>query len=197
MKFAFSRRYLESTKTLATEQKQRSLFSVLNKTKTAIGERLLRKIIEQPLIDYYLIVKRHEAVEVFTEKAVLRDDILNILSKIYDLERLMIEVIYQSINPKELKPLSYTLTKMPIIKEYLKVLTKSSLLNELNKKISDMKTVCDVLESAIVDEPPSNIKDGEVIKIGFHEQLDELKIFKLYGKEEILKIEAKEKNHRN
>ena len=194
MKFdAFSRRNLELTKTLATGQKQRSLFWVLNKTKTAMGERLLRKIIEQPLIDYNLIVKRHEAVEYLTKNAILRDGILNILAKIYDLERLMTKVIYKTINPRELKALSYTLSKLPFVKDYLNLLSNSVLLKELNEKISNLKTVCDVLENAIVEEPPASLKDGEIIKEGFYEKLDELKEIKHNNKEKLIKMEALEK----
>lgn len=194
MKFdAFSRRNLELTKTLATGQKQRSLFWVLNKTKTSMGERLLRKIIEQPLIDCDLIVKRHNAVESLIKNAVLRDGILNILGKIYDLERLMTKVIYKTINPRELKALSYTFSKLPLIKDYLKLFKDSVLIKELNEKISDMKSVYEVLESAIVEEPPSNFKEGGIIKEGFHEELDKLKKIKTNGKENLLKIEEQER----
>lgn len=194
MKFdAFSRRNLELTKTLATGQKQRSLFWVLNKTKTSMGERLLRKIIEQPLIDCDLIIKRHQAVESLIKNSVLRDGILNILAKIYDLERLMTKVIYKTINPRELKALSYTFSKLPLIKDYLKLFTDSTLIKELNEKISDMKNVSKVLESAIVEEPPSNFKEGGIIKEGFHEELDKLKEIKINGKENLLKIEEQER----
>ena len=194
MKFdAFSRRNLELTKTLATGQKQRSLFWVLNKTKTSMGERLLRKIIEQPLIDCDLIIKRHQAVESLIKNSVLRDGILNILAKIYDLERLMTKVIYKTINPRELKSLSYTFSKLPLIKDYLKLFTDSILIKELNEKISDMKNVSEVLESAIVEEPPSNFKEGGIIKEGFHEELDKLKEIKINGKENLLKIEEQER----
>ena len=194
MKFdAFSRRNLELTKTLATGQKQRSLFWVLNKTKTSMGERLLRKIIEQPLIDCNLIIKRHKAVESLIKNTVLRDGILNILGKIYDLERLMTKVIYKTINPRELKALSYTFSKLPLIKDYLKLFSDSVLIKELNEKISDMKNVSEILESAIVDEPPSNFKEGGIIKEGFHEELDKLKEIKTNGKENLLKIEEQER----
>ena len=194
MKFdAFSRRNLELTKTLATNQKQRSLFWVLNKTKTSMGERLLRKIIEQPLIDYKLIVERHNAVEELTTNAILRDGLLNVLAKIYDLERLMTKVIYKTINPRELKALSYTFSKLPLIKDYLKLLKNSKLLKKLNSKISDMKTLNSVLKSAIVEDPPTNLKDGGIIKIGFHEELDKLKEIKMHSKEKLLKIEEQEK----
>ncbi len=194
MKFdAFSRRNLELTKTLATGQKQRSLFWVLNKTKTSMGERLLRKIIEQPLIDCDLIVKRHKAVESLIKNAVLRDGILNILGKIYDLERLMTKVIYKTINPRELKALSYTFSKLPLIKDYLRLFSDSILIKELNEKISDMKNVSEVLESAIVEEPPNNFKEGGIIKEGFHEELDKLREIKTNGKENLLKIEEQER----
>ncbi len=194
MKFdAFSRRNLELTKTLATNQKQRSLFWVLNKTKTSMGERLLRKIIEQPLIDCELIVKRHEAVEDLTKNAILRDGILNVLAKIYDLERLMTKVIYKTINPRELRALSYTFSKLPLIKDYLKLFKNSKLLKEINSKISDMKTLNSVLKSALVEDPPTSLKEGGIIKTGFHEELDRLKEIKINGKEKLLKIEEQEK----
>ncbi len=194
MKFdAFSRRNLELTKTLATNQKQRSLFWVLNKTKTSMGERLLRKIIEQPLIDCALIVKRHEAVEDLTKNAILRDGILNVLAKIYDLERLMTKVIYKTINPRELRALSYTFSKLPLIKDYLKLFKNSKLLKEINNKISDMKTLNSVLKSALVEDPPTSLKEGGIIKTGFHEELDKLKEIKINGKEKLLKIEEQEK----
>ncbi len=195
MKFdAFSRRNLELTKTLLTGQKQRSLFWVLNKTKTSMGERLLRKVIEQPLIDRNLIIQRHEAVESLTKNSILRDGILNILSKIYDLERLMTKVIYKTINPRELKAISYTFSKLKFIKDYLDLLKDCRLLNELNKKISDMTTLCNVLENAIVEEPSSNISDGGIIKKGFHKKLDQLKEIKENAKENLIKIENLEKN---
>ena len=194
MKFdAFSRRNLELTKTLATGQKQRTLFWLLNKTKTSMGERLLRKILEQPLINCDLIVQRHDAVESLTKNSILRDGIINILSKTYDLERLMTKVIYKTINPRELKALSYTFSKMPIIKNYLKLILNSKLIDELNDRIADMKITNEILESALVEEPPNNLNDGGIIKEGFNEELDKLRDIKTNTKEILLKLESSER----
>lgn len=192
---AFSRRNLELTKTLATGQKQRSLFWILNETKTSMGERLLRKVIEQPLIDCNLIVKRHEAVSELTKNSTLRDGMLSILAKVYDLERLMTKVVYKSINPRELRALCYTFSRVPLIKDYVQSITNSSLLVDLNKKMCDMKSICSLLDSAIEDEPPSNFKEGGVIKKGFHEELDRLKDIILHGKDKLIEIESKEKKN--
>ncbi len=189
---SYARRNLELTKTIITGQKQRSLLWILDKTKTAMGKRLIRKLVEQPLINPVQITRRHDAVEALMKNAMLRDDIVEILSKIYDLERLMTKVIYGSINPRELKALSQTIGEFPNIKNKLE-LVPNFLLQNINKRIVDMKNVYELLESALVDEPPVNLKDGGVIREGFHSELDEIRNIRENAKEMLLSIEARER----
>ena len=187
-----ARRNLELTKTIMTGQKQRSLLWILDKTKTAMGKRLIRKMVEQPLINPVQITRRHDAVEALMKSPMLRDDIVEILSRIYDLERLMTKVIYGSINPRELKALSQTIGEFPNIKNKLELIS-DFLLQNINKRIVDMKNVYELLESALVDEPPVNLKDGGVIREGFHSELDEIRNIRENAKEMLLSIEARER----
>ncbi len=189
---SYARRNLELTKTIMTGQKQRSLLWILDKTKTAMGKRLIRKLVEQPLINPVQITRRLDAVEALMKNAMLRDDIVEILSKIYDLERLMTKVIYGSINPRELKALSQTIGEFPNIKNKLE-LVPNFLLQNINKRIVDMKNVYELLESALVDEPPVNLKDGGVVREGFHSELDEIRNIRENAKEMLLSIEARER----
>lgn len=189
---AYARKNLELTKTIMTGQKQRSLLWILDKTKTSMGKRLIRKLIEQPLINSIQIVKRHDAVEALTKNKLKRDDIIEILSRIYDLERLMTKVIYGSINPRELKALSQTIGEIPGLKKQLE-LVPNFLVQNINKRIKDINNVYELLESALVDEPPVNLKDGGVICEGFHSELDELRNIRENGKETLLTIEARER----
>ena len=189
---SYARRNLELTKTIMTGQKQRSLLWILDKTKTAMGKRLIRKLVEQPLINPVQITRRLDAVEALMKNAMLRDDIVEILSKIYDLERLMTKVIYGSINPRELKALSQTIGEFPNIKNKLE-LVPNFLLQNINKRIVDMKNVYELLESALVDEPPVNLKDGGVVREGFHSELDEIRNIRENAKEMLLSIEERER----
>ncbi len=189
---AYARKNLELTKTIMTGQKQRSLLWILDKTKTSMGKRLIRKLIEQPLINPIQIVKRHDAVESLIKNKMTRDDIIEILSRIYDLERLMTKVIYGSINPRELRALSQTIGEIPSLKRQLE-LVPNLLVQNINKRIKDINNVYELLESALVDEPPVNLKDGGVIREGFHNELDELRNIRENGKETLLTIEARER----
>ncbi len=189
---AYARKNLELTKTIMTGQKQRSLLWILDKTKTSMGKRLIRKLIEQPLINPIQIVKRHDAVESLTKNKMVRDDIIEILSRIYDLERLMTKVIYGSINPRELRALSQTIGEIPRLKRQLE-LVPNFLAQNINKRIKNINNVYELLESALVDEPPVNLKDGGVIREGFHNELDELRNIRENGKETLLTIEARER----
>lgn len=189
---AYARKNLELTKTIMTGQKQRSLLWILDKTKTSMGKRLIRKLIEQPLINPVQIVKRHDAVEALTKNKITRDNIIDMLSRIYDLERLMTKVIYGSINPRELRALSQTIGEIPDLKKQLDLIP-NFLVQNINKRIKDINNVYELLESALVDEPPVNLKDGGVISEGFHSELDELRNIKENGKETLLTIEARER----
>lgn len=187
-----ARKNLELTRTMRSGDKKGSLLWVIDKTKTAMGKRLIRKIIEQPLINAVHINNRQEAVEDLVKSTIDRLSLIDTLSKVYDLERLMTKVIYGSINPRELRSLCYTIEKLPALKARLSEFS-SPLLKSLNKDIDPMKDVFDVLDGALVFEPPVSLKDGGAIQRGFHDELDELRDIRDNGKQNILKIEAKEK----
>lgn len=187
-----ARRNLELTETMRNGEKKGSLLWVLDRTKTSMGKRLMRKTIEQPLISPAKILKRQAAVGELVEQPVVRGELVTLLSNVYDLERLMTKVIYGTVNPRELKALAYTAKHLPALKEQLAQL-HAPLLAELNSRTSDMGQLHDLIENAVADEPPINLKDGGVIKAGFHEELDELRGIRDNGKDFILKLEEQEK----
>lgn len=188
----YTRKNLELTQTLVEGKKQKSLFWVIDKTKTAMGKRLLRKIVEQPLINLDEIKKRQNAVEALNQNIIIRDEILELLSKIFDLERLMTKIVYDSISARELISFSYTLKQLPILKQKLKLIP-NEFLQFLNKQIDNMAETCKLIDKAISEEPPNNFKDGGTIAQGFDAKLDELREINKNSKSLILKIEQQER----
>ena len=169
-----ARRNLELTETLRNKEKKGSLLWVLDHTKTSMGKRMLKSFLEQPLVNPAKIIDRLDAVEQLTMKPVELGELKEILGGVYDLERLMTRVMYKTATPRDLKSLSLTALKLPEIKELLKGFD-SKLLANCNNKISTLEAISNLVENAIVDEPPANVKDGNVIKDGFNEQLDGLR----------------------
>ena len=169
-----ARRNLELTETLRNKEKKGSLLWVLDHTKTSMGKRMLKSFLEQPLVNPAKIIDRLDAVEQLTMKPVELGELKEILGGVYDLERLMTRVMYKTATPRDLKSLSLTALKLPEIKELLKGFD-SKLLANCNNKISTLEAISNLVENAIVDEPPVNVKDGNVIKDGFNEQLDGLR----------------------
>lgn len=169
-----ARRNLELTETLRNKEKKGSLLWVLDHTKTSMGKRMLKSFLEQPLVNPAKIIDRLDAVEQLTMKPVELGELKEILGGVYDLERLMTRVMYKTATPRDLKSLSLTALKLPDIKELLKGFD-SKLLANCNNKISTLEAISNLVENAIVDEPPVNVKDGNVIKDGFNEQLDGLR----------------------
>lgn len=147
---------------------------MLDHTKTSMGKRMLKSFLEQPLVNPAKIIDRLDAVEQLTMKPVELGELKEILGGVYDLERLMTRVMYKTATPRDLKSLSLTALKLPEIKELLKGFD-SKLLANCNNKISTLEAISNLVENAIVDEPPVNVKDGNVIKDGFNEQLDGLR----------------------
>lgn len=187
-----ARRNLELTETLRGKEKKGSLLWVLDNTKTSMGKRMLKAWLEQPLINPARIIDRLGAVEQLTENPVQLGDLKEILSGVYDLERLMTRVMYKTASPRDLKSLSLTALKLPEIKDILNDFT-AKLLSQCNAKISTLDAVSNLIENALVDEPPVNVKDGGVIKDGFNEQLDGLRNIISGGKGIIEDIENREK----
>ncbi len=188
-----ARRNLELTETMRNKEKKGSLLWVLDSTKTSMGRRLLKNWIEQPLKSPARIIERLDAVESLYRKSVVLADMEDLLHKVYDIERLMTKVMYKSANPRDLKSLSATALQLPAIKQELEKLSDSKLLKRYNDNISTLDEIVNLVENAIVDEPPVSVKDGGVIKEGFNEELDNLRHIMNHGKEIIDEIEQREK----
>lgn len=187
-----ARRNLELTQTIRTEEKRGSLLGVLDRTKTAMGKRLMRQCIEQPLANPAKILRRQDAIAELIKQYVVCQNIVLILNSIFDLERLMTRVVYRSVTPRELKSLSYTAGHIPKLKSLMSKF-KSPLLQEINQNIGDMEDIHRLIENAIVDDPPSIIKDGGFIKEGFNQELDELRGIRENGRSILVEMEEKEK----
>ncbi|SFW41028.1 DNA mismatch repair protein MutS [Ruminococcus flavefaciens] len=188
-----ARRNLELTETLRSKEKKGSLMWVLDSTKTSMGRRMLRNWIEQPLKSPARIIERLDAVEALYRKSVVLADMTDLLDRVYDLERLMTKVMYKSANPRDLKSLSATAMQLPLIKQELAKLSDSKLLARYNDEISTLDELVNLVENAIMDEPPISVKDGGVIKEGFNKELDELRHIMNNGRSIIDEIEQREK----
>ncbi len=187
-----TRRNLELSETLREKQKRGSLLWVIDKTKTAMGARLLRKFIEQPLIDRQEIERRLDAVEELKNNAISREELREYLSSIYDLERLVCKITYQSANPRDLIAFERSLKMLPHIKYILKEM-KSPLLQELHDGLDTLADLCELVENAVREEPPIAMREGGIIKEGYNEEVDRLRSAKSDGKEWLAKLEANER----
>ena len=188
-----ARRNLELTETLRNKEKKGSLLWVLDSTKTAMGRRMLKNWIEQPLKSPAKIIERLDAVEALYKKSVVLSDISGLLDRTFDLERLMTKIMYKTANPRDVKSLSATAMQLPLLKKELEKLTDSKLLARYNSEISDLGEIVRLVENAITDEPPVSVKDGGVIKDGFNKELDELRHIMGHGREIIDDIEQRER----
>lgn len=187
-----ARNNLEISKTLRNGDKKGSLLWVLDHTKTSMGRRMLKSYIEQPLINPYRIIRRHDAVEAMCRDTVALGELCEALSGVYDIERLMTRVMYKTATPNDLKSLSYTALRLPDVKELLGKFD-SDLIREFNSDISVLEDICSLIENAIVDNPPSALKDGDVIKDGFNDDLDHLRYVVKSGEEILNGIAERER----
>ncbi len=187
-----SRRNLELVETLREKQKKGSLLWVLDKTRTAMGARTLRSYIEQPLIDGQEIRKRLEAVEELNEHLITREELREYLSPIYDLERLIGRISYQTANPRDLIAFKTSLGMLPHLKTLLTEL-KSPLLQEIQTDLDELSDLHELIECSIQEEPPITIRDGNMIKDGYHEEVDRFRKAKTEGKSWLAQIESKER----
>ncbi|MCM1049377.1 MAG: DNA mismatch repair protein MutS [Clostridiales bacterium] len=187
-----TRRNLELLETLREKQKKGSLLGVLDKTKTAMGGRLLRKYIEQPLIDKEEIEKRLDTVEELCNNSMLRDEIREYLNPIYDLERLLGKVSYRSANPRDLIAFRNSLEMLPSIKMVLND-TNSGLLREIHDNMDDLADLFSLIDDAIIDDPPLTVKEGGIIKDGFNETIDSLRHAKTDGKNWLAALEEEDR----
>ena len=187
-----TRRNLELVETLREKQKRGSLLWVLDKTKTAMGARTLRKYVEQPLIDKESIVKRLDAVAELKDNAICREEIREYLNPVYDLERLVGKITYQSANPRDLIAFQSSLSMLPSVKCILKDM-ESDLLKEIYEELDPLEELCDLVGRAIQEEPPLAMKEGGIITDGYNEEVDRLRKAKSEGKNWLADLETKER----
>ena len=187
-----TRRNLELVETLREKQKRGSLLWVLDKTRTAMGARMLRASLEQPLIDKKQIEARLDAVEELKNNMICREELREYLNPIYDLERLISRVVYQTANPRDLIAFRSSLEMLPAIKTLLQDLNTPQL-RELDDKLDPLKDLYDLICQSIEDEPPISIREGGMIKSGYNEQVDHLRSAKTEGKTWLARIEEDER----
>ena len=187
-----SRRNLELVETLREKQKRGSLLWVLDKTKTAMGARMLRSFVEQPLIDADAINERLDAVTELNMQAMLREEIREYLNPVYDLERLVSRISYRSANPRDLLAFKMSLEMIPHIKNLLANFT-SPLLVRINEQMDGLEDLYRLLEASITEDPPLAVKEGGIIREGYNEQVDTYRNSKTQGKSWLAQLEAEEK----
>ena len=188
-----TRRNLELTETLREKQKRGSLLWVLDKTKTAMGARTLRSYIEQPLIDKRQSEERLDAVEELTRDAISRDEIREYLNPVYDLERLLGKISYQSANPRDLIAFRNSLAMMKPIKAVLSAFDKS-LLSQIRVDIDPFEDLYELIQAAIEEDPPVLVREGGIIKDGFDDTIDSLRKAKTEGKNWLAALEEEDRN---
>ena len=194
MKIGIStRRNLEITETMRDREKKGSLLWVLDKTKTAMGKRLIRSWLECPLYDCAAISKRHNAVAELCESTKKRNDFVSLMVDIYDMERLMTRVLYNTANAKELLSLKATLAPLPKIKELLKD-SKSLLLKDIYNDIDVLEDVYTLVSQAISEDAPFSVREGGMINDNFNAELDELRKIVKGGKSFLTDLETKEQD---
>ena len=187
-----ARRNLEITEKMRDKSKRGTLLWVLDKTSTSMGGRLLRRWLNDPLIDKEEINQRLDSVEELKDSIMLRGEVIEALKKVYDIERLAGKISYGSANGRDLISLKNSIKQLPGIKMVL-ALSKSELLNNIYKGLDTLDDIYEIIEKSIVDDPPIGVKDGDLIKIGYDPEIDKLKSATTNGKKWILELETKER----
>ena len=187
-----TRRNLELCETLRDKQKKGSLLGVLDKTKTAMGGRLLRKYIEQPLIDKDKIIYRQDAIDDFCKNPCERDEIREYLNPVYDLERLIGKISFHTANPRDLIALATSLRMLPPIKTVTGGMNAEALLH-ISEAIDGLEDICTLIDEAIIDEPPLQIREGGIIRDGYDKDIDTLRHAKTEGKSWLAALETEDR----
>lgn len=187
-----TRRNLELVETLREKQKRGSLLWVLDKTRTAMGARTLRSFVEQPLIERAEIEERYDAIDEFNTNAITREEIREYLNPVYDLERLITRVTYQTANPRDLIAFRNSIHMLPPIKTLMSDF-QSPLLKRLYEQLDTLDELYELIERSIAEEPPLTLHDGGILKEGYNEEVDRLRKAKSDGKSWLADLEAKER----
>lgn len=189
----YTKKALELTSSAKSNDKYGSLFWLLDQTKTAMGSRMLKQWIERPLINQEQIEERLDIVEIFTNHFIQRESIKEILKDIYDLERLSSRIAFGNINARDLKWISSSLKVVPELKNQLLSLDEP-LISALADHFTDLSHITNLIDQAIVDNPPLTVKEGNLIKEGFNEELDELRYIRDHGKQWLAQFEQNERD---
>ena len=187
-----TRRNLELTETMREKARKGTLLWVLDRTMTSMGARTLRRWVEQPLVNVGDIAERLEAVAEFKDKFMVRMELRDLFKRVYDIERLMGKVVLGSANCRDLIALKNSLGQVPYIKEIIAG-CESTLSVRNNSLMEDLEDICNLIESSIIEEPPVSVKEGGIIKTGYHEEVDKLRHATTDGKQWIASLEAAEK----
>ncbi len=187
-----TRRNLELIETLREKQKRGTLLWVLDKTKTAMGARMLRSLVEQPLIDKNEILRRQNAVEELNMNYISREELCEYLNPIYDLERLLGRISYRTANPRDLIAFRNSLEMLPFIKQILQEFS-SDLIHAVEADLDPLEDLKSLIDAAIEEDPPISVRDGGIIKDGYNEETDRLRSAKTEGKDWLAALELEEK----
>ncbi|MDY0023768.1 MAG: DNA mismatch repair protein MutS, partial [Candidatus Izemoplasmatales bacterium] len=191
-----SKRNLELTESFTSKSSNNTLFWLLDKCQTAMGSRFLKTQILRPLIDKQEILNRYSLVEAFNNNFIVRQDLIDSLKKVYDLERIAGRISFGNANAKDLINLKKSLQSLPKVKENLLVL-ENEVAKSLSKDIPNFNDLVEKIEKAIVENPPLSIKEGGFIKSGYSEELDEVKAIKANAKDWLDDFVEKEKERTN
>lgn len=188
----YTKKSLELTENARDHEKYGSLFWLLDMTKSAMGARLLKNYIDRPLLNRQAIEKRLDIVEIFTQQFIQRESIKEILKEVYDLERLSSRIAFGNINARDLKWIASSLKVIPELKQQLYSFNED-LTNQLADQLVDLSHITKLIDDAIIDNPPLTIKEGNIIKDHFSEDLDELRYLRDHGKQWLIDFEQKER----
>ena len=188
----YTKKSLELTENARDHEKYGSLFWLLDMTKSAMGARLLKNYIDRPLLNQQAIEKRLDIVEIFTQQFIQRESIKEILKEVYDLERLSSRIAFGNINARDLKWIASSLKVIPELKQQLYSFNED-LTNQLADQLVDLSHITKLIDDAIIDNPPLTIKEGNIIKDHFSEDLDELRYLRDHGKQWLIDFEQKER----
>lgn len=187
-----ARRNLELTETMRTGEKKGTLLWVLNRTRTAMGKRLIRQYVEQPLLSPAVIGRRLDAVDELYQDTMLRDTVRERLGGIYDMERLMTKIVFGNCTPRDVRTFGAAIAALPALRSCLEG-TKSRFLREIYQEMDELTDIADRIGRAIVDDPPITLKDGFVIRDGYSAELDEVRSLVTGSREYLAGIESRER----
>ena len=191
-----TRRNLELVETMRDKSKKGSLLNILDKTSTSMGARLLKRWVQEPLVDKEKIVKRHNIIEHFLENLILMNDVSDLLKNINDIDRLISKVTYGNCNGRDFISLKQSISRLSELKELL-INSGNKELTFIGERLDPLTDIYNLIDSSIVDEPPISIKEGHIIKSDYNEALSELKEASVKGKEWLADLEHKERTNTN